>query len=130
MSIANSYFWHTTRVILHESRRSTSMKDLQSKLAKKGVKMDIISRGKLYPNYQISFKNKRGFSLDSAKGKDRIFTDKVRNNVQKVAEVEQSKAKELLQKPEYNRFAEIRKNRELNTSMQRGNMFNNKGLSR
>lgn len=127
MSIPNSYFWHTTRVILYESRRSKSMKDLQSKLSKRGVKMDIKGKGSLYPNYQISFKNKRGFSRDSAKGRDRIFTDMVRKNVQKGVEKEKAN---LLKKPEYNRFAEIRKNRELKTSMERANIFSNKGLSR
>ena len=47
MSIPNSYFWHTTRIIYYESRRSVSMKDLQNKLLKRGIVLDIKGQSKL-----------------------------------------------------------------------------------
>lgn len=129
MAVANSYFWYTTRTILEESRKSKSMKDLQDRLKKKGIQMNVAHRGKTMLNYNISFKNKRGFKLDSSKGKDRVFTDMVRKNVRQNV-VDLQKAKELQNKPEYSRFAEIRRNRELKTSLESGRMFNNKGLNR
>lgn len=129
MAVANSYFWYTTRIILDESRKSKSMKDLQERLKKKGIQMNVTHRGKTMLNYNISFRNKRGFKLDSSKGKDRVFTNMVRKNV-KQNSIDLQKAKELQKKPEYSRFAEIRKNRELKTSLESGRMFNNKGMNR
>ena len=129
MAVANEYFWHTTRIILDESRKSKSMKDLQERLSKRGIQMKVSHRSNVLRNYNITFKNKRGFKLDSVKGKDRVFTDMVRKNI-KQNSVDLQKAKELQNKPQYSRFAEIIKNRELKTSLEAGRMFNNKGLSR
>ena len=116
-------------VILDESRKSKSMKDLQERLSKRGIQMKVSHRSNVLRNYNITFKNQRGFKLDSVKGKDRVFTDMVRKNI-KQNSVDLQKAKELQNKPQYSRFAEIIKNRELKTSLEAGRMFNNKGLSR
>ncbi|MDH0675600.1 MULTISPECIES: hypothetical protein [Empedobacter] len=129
MAVANEYFWHTTRIILDESRNSKSMKDLQERLSKRGIQMKVSHRSNALRNYNITFKNQRGFKLDSVKGKDRVFTDMVRKNI-KQNSADLQKAKELQNKPQYSRFAEIIKNRELKTSLEAGRMFNNKGLSR
>lgn len=121
----NLYNRHQVRLILRESKKATSLEDFKKRLESKGIKTTI----KNHPARKMdSMKfEKKDFELNNIKGKDRAVTDLFRQNVlQNIEKTKQSKKNA----PEYNRFAEIRKNRELKTSMESQSMYSNKGLKR
>ena len=121
----NLYNRHQVRVILQESRKSNSVEDFKKRLEKRGIKAEF----KHHPARKLDtlrFK-KNDFELSNIKGKDRAVTDLFRNNVLK--NIEKNKKSQNIS-PQYNRFTEIRKNRELKTSMERQSMYSNRGLKR
>lgn len=121
----NLYDRHQFRLILDQSRKSTSIEDFKKRLEKRGIHAEI-KHNPAKKMDVLRFK-KKDFELSSTKGKDRQLTDVARKNVLKNIEKNKQPKKNA---PEYNRFTEIRKNRELKTSMERQNMYNNRGLKR
>ena len=121
----NLYNRHQVRLILRESKKATSFEDLKKRLESNGIKTTFKNHPARKMNY-MKFE-KKDFELNNITGKDRAITDLFRQNIlQNIEKTKQSKKVT----PEYNRFAEIRKNRELKTSMERQSMYSNKGLKR
>ena len=121
----NLYDRHQFRLILDQSRKSTSIEDFKKRLEKRGIHAEI----KNHPAKKMDvlrFK-KREFELSSNKGKDRQLTDIARKNILK--NIEKNKTSQIIA-PEYSRFAEIRKNRELKTNLERQSMYNIRGLKK
>lgn len=105
----------------------TDLNKLKERLKEKKIDMKIdVKFGKVQ---HVSFQSK-DFKIDSTKGIDRVFTDKVLKNVEKNGKEHQQALQKERNKPEYNRFDELKRNREERTNTINQNMYNTKGLSR
>jgi len=118
--------------VLREVRRSsknksnTDLNKLKQDLAKRNIQVNFeLKNGKID---FISFK-KNEFEINSIKGNDRVFTDRVVKSInENKNSLEQAKKEE--KKPEYNRFAEMKKHREERTELLNRNMYDTKGFTR
>ncbi|WP_159638983.1 hypothetical protein [Sphingobacterium composti Ten et al. 2007 non Yoo et al. 2007] len=119
--------------VLREVRRAskdksvTDLNKLKEKLAEKGIKVNFETKqGKVQ---SISFK-KNEFEINSIKGKDRVWTDLVVKSVSENKNALEKAQKQEKEKPQYNRFEEMKKHREERTELLSRNMYDTKGLSR
>lgn len=118
--------------VLREVRRAsknksnTDLNKLKQDLAKRNIQVNFeLKNGKID---FISFK-KNEFEINSIKGIDRVFTDRVVKSInENKNSLEQAKKEE--KKPEYNRFAEMKKHREERTELLNRNMYDTKGFTR
>lgn len=124
----NAYEINALREIRRASKdkSNTDLNKLKENLAKKNIHVNFeVKNGKLQ---NISFK-KNEFEISSIKGNDRIFTDRVVKSVEENKK-SQEQAKNEEKKPEYNRFAEMKKHREERTQLLNRDMYNTKGFSK
>lgn len=103
--LLNEYDQHQRRLISHYSRRSKSLSELQGRLKERGIKMKF-TEGK---NQRIVFATQRNFRIDSKLGKDRVFTDIARKNVDRNAKLHTVKSVKIEPKNQYSKFDEMRK---------------------
>ena len=103
--LLNEYDQHQRRLISHYSRRSKSLSELQGRLKERGIKMKF-TEGK---NQRIVFATQRNFRIDSKLGKDRVFTDIARKNVDRNAKLHTVKSVKIEPKNQYFKFDEMRK---------------------
>lgn len=126
----NAYEIHVLREIRRASKDKsvTDLNKLKEKLAEKGIKMNFETKqGKVQ---SISFK-KNEFEINSTRGNDRVWTDRVIKSVSDNKNTLEKAQKQEREKPDYNRFAEIRKQREERTELLSRDMYKTKGgLSR
>lgn len=116
---------HSLRIIRRVSndKNVTDLNKLKEELQKHKIDVKFeIKDGKVQ---NISFK-KSGFDLDSVRGNDRVWTDRVIKSVQENKALSMDKGKE---EPKRSRFDEIKANREERTKMQQQGLYNTKGLS-
>lgn len=117
----------TYRKIREVSKKSNNVQELKKNLEKHGIKTNFSfdHKGKVQ---NLSFE-KESFKMNSVKGIDRTYTDRIVNTLDKNREkLQQNIQKEMQQKP--NRFDEIRANRDLKTQMERQPMYNTKSMKR
>lgn len=124
----NAYEIHVLREVRRASKDKsvTDLNKLKEKLAEKGIKMNFETKqGKVQ---SISFK-KNEFEINSIRGNDRVWIDRVVKSVDENKKTfEQAQKQE--KKPEYNRFAELKQHREARTELLSRNMYDTKGFSR
>lgn len=124
---------------LREIRRTSSDKNvlnvqkLKERLEQQGIKMTYeIKSGKVQ---NVSFE-KDDFKISSSKANEKLFTDKVMNNLDKNREAFRSKQseqqKEELQKKEQakQQIQSIKDSREERTQLQQNSIYNTKNLGR
>lgn len=127
----NEYNIEQKRTILHLSRRTSSFDQFKKECKKRGIEVNFDkSRQK-----RIVVKIKRTeCCLDNRKSRDRIFLDRMRQNVEKGIEKQKQKnlqeQKQKENSKKYDRFEQIKKNREQITKMERSQMFDNRGFSK
>ena len=102
--LLNEYEQHQRRLISHYSRRSKSLAELQGRLKERGIKMKF-TEGR---NKRIVFATQRNFRIDSKLGKDRVFTDIARKNVDRNAKLHTVKNVKNEPKNQYSKFDELR----------------------
>lgn len=118
--------------VLREVRRAskdksnTDLNKLKQDLAKRNIQVNFkLKNGKID---FISFK-KNEFEITSIKGNDRVFTDRVIKSInENKNSLEQAQMEE--KKPQYNRFAELKKHRDERAELLSRNLYDPKGLSR
>jgi len=119
--------------VLREVRRAskdksaTDLNKLKENLAKQNIKVDFEMKNNRVTS--ISFK-KNEFEISSVKGNDRVWTDRIVKSIdENKKSLEQAKTAER-SKPDYNRFAEMKKHREERSDLLSRNMYDTKGLSK
>ncbi|SDY05419.1 hypothetical protein [Flavobacterium degerlachei] len=124
----NAYEINALREIRRASKNkyNTDLNKLKENLAKKNIHVDFEVKNGTLRN--ISFK-KNEFEINSIKGNDRVFTDRIVKSVNNNKNsLEQSKKAEKTK--EYNRFEELKKHREERTQLLNRDMYNTKGFSK
>ncbi len=81
--LLNDYEQQQRRIISHYSRRSKSLEELQGRLKERGIKMKYTAGAR----QRIVFSTQRNLRIDSKLGKDRVFTDIARKNVDRNAKL-------------------------------------------
>ncbi|MFD2289231.1 hypothetical protein GJU39_21895 [Pedobacter petrophilus] len=109
-----------------KDKSNTDLNKLKESLAKRNINVNFeVKNGRIQ---SISFK-KNEFEINSIKGNDRVFTDRIVKSInENKNSLEQAKKEE--KKPDYNRFAELKKHREERTELLSRDMYNTKGFSK
>ena len=89
--LLDEYQQHQRRLIVSHSRRSKSLSELQGRLKERGIKMKFTD-GR---NQRIVFAVQRNYRIDSKLGKDRVFTDIARKNVDRNAKLHVVKTQDI-----------------------------------
>lgn len=108
----------------------TDLGKLKEQLAKQNIsmKVEVSTSGKVK---RISFETKeKKLEIDGNEGKTQFLWDKIKKNVENNLKVEREKEKEIQNKPTYNRFEEVKRNREEQSKVINQERHSLKGLSR
>lgn len=103
--LLNEYEQQQRRIISHYSRRSKSLEELQGRLKERGIKMKYTAGAR----QRIVFSTQRNFRIDSKLGKDRVFTNIARKNVDRNAKLSTVRKTEISGKKEFNQYARFDK---------------------